>query len=81
LSNGTKYEGVLRAENNFTVVLQTEDGAFHSISRDRMATLASKQSLMPQDYGKTLTLKELNDVVSYLIESAKPIKPMRVGKD
>jgi cytochrome c oxidase cbb3-type subunit III len=82
LSDGTKYEGVMRAQNNFTVVLQTKDGAFHSISRDRIATLGiSKEPLMPGDYGKTLTTKELNDVVSYLIESAKPMKPMRVGKD
>lgn len=82
LSDGAKYEGVMRAQNNFTVVLQTKDGTFHSISRDRIATLdTSKEPLMPPDYGKTLTANELNDVVSYLIESAKPMKPMRVGKD
>lgn len=80
LSDGTKYDGVMRVQNNFTVVLQTKDGVFHSIPRDRIATLTtSKEPLMPQNYGKTLTAKELNDLVSYLITSAKPVKPIRVG--
>jgi cytochrome c oxidase cbb3-type subunit III len=81
LSDGTKYEGVLRAENNFTVVLQTEDGAFHSISRASVTIANGKQPLMPQDYGKKLTPKDLDDVVSYLIKSAKPIAALRVGKE
>lgn len=82
MSDGTKYKGVLRTENNFTVVLQTEDGAFHSISRDRIAKLDdSGSSLMPQDYGKRLTSKELDDVVSYLMKSVKPIEAVQVHKD
>ena len=81
LSDGTKYEGLVRAENNFNVVLQTRDGAFHSIARDRIATLdTSRQSLMPQDYGKTLTPKELNDVVSYLMKSASLMGPAPASK-
>lgn len=80
MSNGTRYEGVIRAENNFTVVLQTEDGAFHSISRDRIATLDDSGSpLMPQNYGKTLTPKELDDVASYLVKSATPIGSVPVS--
>lgn len=82
MTDRTRFEGVIRAENNFTVVLQTEDGAFHSISRDRIAKLDDNgSSLMPQDYGKRLTPKELDDVVSYLMKSAKPIEAVRVSKD
>ncbi|WP_252263870.1 hypothetical protein [Paracidobacterium acidisoli] len=80
LSDGTKYEGLLRAENNFHVVLQTRDGAFHSIPRECIATLnTGRQTLMPQDYGKTLTPKELNDLVSYLIKSASLMGPAPAG--
>lgn len=82
MSDGTKYEGVIRAENNFTVVLQTEDGAFHSISRDRIAKLdGNGSSLMPRDYGKRFTPKKLDDVVSYLMMSVKPIEAVQVNKD
>jgi cytochrome c oxidase cbb3-type subunit 3 len=81
LSDGTKYEGLVRAENNFNVVLQTKDGAFHSIARDRIATLdTGRQSLMPQDYGKTLTPEELNDVMSYLMKSASLMGPPPASK-
>jgi cytochrome c oxidase cbb3-type subunit III len=81
LSDGTKYEGLVRAENNFNVVLQTRDGAFHSIARDRIATLdTGKQPLMPLDYGKALSAKELNDVVSYLMKSASLMGPGLASK-
>lgn len=79
-SNGRKYEGVIRAEDNFTIVLQNEAGGFQSIQRDHIARESSR-SLMPEDYGKTLTPRELNDVVSYLIQSATPMQPIRISKD
>lgn len=80
-SNGARYEGVIRAEDNFTIVLQSQSGEFQSIARDHIAKLESSTSLMPRDYGKTLTQQELNDVVSYLIKSATPIQPTRISQN
>lgn len=80
-SDGTKFQGVIRAQDNFTVALQGTDGVFHSISRDRIAELDnSAHPLMPQDYGTTLDPRELDDVVSYLMKSATPIAPRRVSE-
>lgn len=80
MSNGTRYQGVIRAQNNFTIVLQNQSGAFQSIARDHIAKIASSSSLMPQDYGQTLTPRQLNDVVSYLIQSAAPMQPIRISQ-
>lgn len=80
MSDGMKYMGVVRAKNNFTIVLQSEDGRYHSIARDRIAKTDSS-TLMPQDYGQTLTPKEVDDVVSFLIKSARPVQPRSVGKE
>jgi len=81
MSNGARYQGVVRAENNFTIVLQNESGVFQSLARDHIEKLESGPSLMPQDYGKTLTPQQLNDVVSYLIKSATPIQPIRISQN
>lgn len=79
MNDGVKYAGVVRAQNNFTIVLQSEDGAYHSIARDRIAKM-DFSGLMPQDYGRTLTPKEVDDVVSYLIKSEAPVRAESVSK-
>lgn len=75
-SRSATYKGLIRASDNFNIVLQSEDGAFHSIVRDditRMTT--SSQPLMPMDYGTQLQSKQLDDLVSFLIKSAGTGKP------
>lgn len=81
MNDGVKYAGVVRAENNFTIVLQSEDGAYHSIARDRIVKIDDSGSVMPQDYGRTLTSKELDDLVSFLIKSAAPVQPISISKE
>lgn len=81
MTNGRKYEGVIRAEDNFAIVLQNKNGEFQRIERGHIARMERSHSLMPQDYGKTLTEQELNDVVSYLIKAAAPMKPMRISRN
>lgn len=80
MSDGTRNQGVVRAEDNFAIVLQGEDGAFRTITRDHIAKIESSSPLMPQNYGQTLTPQELNDVVSYLMKSASPMQPMRISQ-
>ena len=43
--------------------------------------MESSTSLMPRYYGKTLTQLELKDLVSYLIQAATPLQPMRVSQN
>lgn len=68
--SGKTVTGVLRAEDNFTAVVQTEDGAFHSFSHDQIRNLEkSGHSLMPRNYATRLSGQEINDLVSYLMKT------------
>ena len=69
--SGEKYVGRIRNEDNFSLQLQTLDGAFHFLSKFDIEGLESNsQALMPSDYASTLSPAELNDVVSYLVSVA-----------
>lgn len=69
--SGESIAGLLRSEDNFSVVLQTEDGRFHMYPRAKLASVRhTSHSIMPADYGSRLTSKELEDVVSFLMTVA-----------
>jgi cytochrome c oxidase cbb3-type subunit 3 len=68
--NGQKYVGRIRNEDNFSVQLQALDGTFYFVDKSNLVGLDSSQTLMPSDYGSTLTSVELNDVISYLMRIA-----------
>lgn len=73
---GQKITGVLRNEDAFTVALQTEDGRFHLLARSDVADVHyTERSLMPRDYSKRLTSKELNDIVSFLMVESRSPRP------
>jgi cytochrome c oxidase cbb3-type subunit III len=68
---GDTYVGRVRNEDNFSLQLQTLDGAFHLISKSDLERLEyDSQTLMPSDYGSTLSPAELNDVISFLMSAA-----------
>jgi cytochrome c oxidase cbb3-type subunit 3 len=68
---GEKYEGRIRNEDNFSLQLQSLDGTFHFIAKVDLEGLEySSQTLMPSNYGSTLSTNELNDLVSYLVSVA-----------
>jgi len=71
---GEKYVGRIRNEDNFSLQLQALDGTFYFVDKADLAGLDSSQTLMPSDYGSTLSSNELNDVVSYLMRVAN-VKP------
>jgi putative heme-binding domain-containing protein len=79
--DGTNIEGVVRNEDNFTVQLQTQDGAFHFFQKSDLQKLEYRnQSLMPANYAERLSHDELNDLVSYLIDaSSSKDKPTKRG--
>ena len=79
--DGEKYVGRIRNEDNFSLQLQTLDGAFHFFQKsDLERTEYSSQPLMPSDYGSTLSAGELNDIVSYLMKSAASGKSEKGGE-
>ncbi len=69
VADGTTYRGIARNEDNFSVQLQTEDGAFHSFEKSELRDLEHQpRSLMPADYGTRLNRPEIDDIVAYLIK-------------
>jgi len=70
--DGRKYSGRIRSEGNFSLQLQTLDGAFHFLARSDIEHLEiDPQTLMPTDYASTLNSREFDDLISYLMVSAK----------
>jgi len=75
---GQSLTGVVRAEDNLNITLQTEDGRYHFLSRSSLTAVNySGHSLMPRDYGTRLTSGELNDLVAFLIVTGRnaPTEP------
>ena len=71
IRGGEKVIGRIRNEDNFSLQLQTVDGTFHFITKSDLDGMEyNSQPLMPSDYSSTLSLDELNDVVSYLMKVA-----------
>jgi cytochrome c oxidase cbb3-type subunit 3 len=67
-TDGKQYTGVLRNEDNFTLQMQTIDGAFHFFTKSELINMEYQPgSLMPADYASRLNKQEIDDVVSYLM--------------
>lgn len=65
--DGRKLSGVVRNEDNFSLQLQTLDGAFHMLNKSELANIERQPgSIMPDDYGSRLSRSELNDLIRYL---------------
>lgn len=79
-TDGRKYTGALRAQDNFSISIQTADGTFHYFPKSQLASSEiGAHSLMPEDYRSRLSDTEVNDLISYLIrlgaQSPKPDEP------
>ena len=86
LADSTLLTGMPRNEDNFSLQLQTPDGKFHLLGKAQIVSLErAGSSAMPVDYGRTLSEKELGDVVSFLSRSAenarKKAAPSEEGDD
>jgi cytochrome c oxidase cbb3-type subunit 3 len=74
--DGKEYSGVVRNEDNFSLQLQTLGGAFLLLQKSDLASFSRQpDSLMPADYGATLSRDELNDLISFLMSAARGVKP------
>jgi cytochrome c oxidase cbb3-type subunit III len=75
---GQIVTGVLRNEDNFSLQLQSLNGAFHLLMKSDVTSMKRESnSLMPADYGSTLSAGELNDLVSFLMNVAQQDKSSR----
>ena len=64
---GQKITGMLRVNDNFSLSLQTLDGAFHFLPKAQLAQVdIGSRSLMP---ASTLDSKEVDDLISYLLKT------------
>jgi cytochrome c oxidase cbb3-type subunit 3 len=78
-ANGEQYEGIIRNEDNFSLQLQSSDGAFHFLSKAELKSFERSQTpLMPSDYATKLTTEQLNDVASFLLKLAQSSTPPSV---
>ena len=80
---GEKFRGRVRNEDNFSLQMQTLDGAFHFLLKSNLKGFEyTSQPIMPSDYKSTLSVEELNDVISFLMKSAGPAELEKSeGKD
>jgi len=80
MADGQKFAGVIRNEDNFSIQLQSLDGAFHFLKRSDVAHLDFlPDPIMPSDYEHTLKPSELDDLVSYLVTVAKTGQAKKEG--
>jgi cytochrome c oxidase cbb3-type subunit 3 len=80
--NGQNLTGVIRNEDNFSIQLQSFDGAFHLLTKAEISRLVrDESSMMPADYGTTLDSNQLNDLISFLITVAQRGKPTEAKVD
>lgn len=64
---GTKFRGVVRNEDNFSLQMQTPDGSFHFFDKAELAKIDHEsKSMMPGDYGSKLTSSDLDDLIKFL---------------
>ena len=70
-ADATTLSGMARNEDNFSLQLQTPDGTFHLLNKAEIRALRYEgRSGMPGDYAATLTPRELNDLVSFLMRAS-----------
>jgi len=70
--DGKSYSGLVRNEDNFSLQLQSPDGAFHFFSKSDVAAIAyRKEPFMPADYGTKLSPAELDALAAYLLQVAR----------
>jgi cytochrome c oxidase cbb3-type subunit III len=71
-ADGETLTGIARNEDNFSLQLQTADGALYLLNRSELRSIEyQRRSLMPDDYGSRLSRQDLDDLVSYLVSVAR----------
>jgi putative heme-binding domain-containing protein len=79
LKDGTTLRGVARNRTNYSLDMRDAQGNLHAILMGDVVEMSlTKGSPMPKDYGKRLSLQELDDVLAYLSrQSMRPAEPKK----
>jgi len=65
-----RFDGIVRNEDNFSLQLETPDGAFHLFLKTDLEHIEyPQQSLMPADYAQRLSAYEVHDLISFLMRA------------
>jgi quinoprotein glucose dehydrogenase len=64
--SGQVYTGIIRAEDDDVVELIGADGVIQRIDQENIIGRKRGKSAMPEDLTKSMTMRELRDLVSYL---------------
>ncbi|HEX4772031.1 MAG TPA: c-type cytochrome [Bryobacteraceae bacterium] len=68
---GQTFRGITRNEDNFSLQMQTPDGILHLFDKRDLARIDYEStSLMPSDYGAKLTPSQIDDLISFLSQTA-----------
>jgi cytochrome c oxidase cbb3-type subunit 3 len=66
--DGRQISGLVRNEDNLSVQLQGQDGAFYSLEKSDLSELIfDSEPLMSDNYGAKLSKSELDQLVGYLL--------------
>lgn len=69
--DGRQISGLVRNEDNLSVQLQAQDGAFYSLEKSDLSELIfDSEPLMSDNYGAKLSKSELDQLVGYLLSVA-----------
>jgi len=76
--DGAKITGVARNNDDYSIQILDSKGDLRLLSKDKLRdVLFRKTSLMPEDYGKRLTLDEISNVLAFL--SRQSVRPPAAG--
>ena len=72
IKDGQQISGLVRNEDNFSLQLQALDGTFHLLEKSSLSELTFDSTpVMPGDYDSKLNKSELDQLVVYLMSTAK----------
>jgi cytochrome c oxidase cbb3-type subunit 3 len=79
--DGRQISGLVRNEDNLSVQLQAQDGAFYSLEKSDLVELAyASEPVMPGDYSSKLSKSELDQLLGYLLSVADAMQPSTQGE-
>ena len=79
-TDGQLIEGLLKNEDTFSVQILTRDGTYSLLSRGEVRNVETNpDSAMPDDYGRTLRVGQLQNLLAFLDRQRDPFVPFDRG--
>jgi putative heme-binding domain-containing protein len=72
-ADGTKLQGVVLNEDSFTLQMMDAREQIHFFDKDKLKSFEkTRESLMPAYDAKTISDKDLQDIIAYLLSVSAP---------